>query len=99
MAGRRHRHVQDHGRASKAVDKKDLKAVASYLVSKQSFKDFELRAEFWVSDDANSGIYFRCTDPAQISGKTAYEANIFDTRPDPITAPVRSPMSPRLRPC
>jgi hypothetical protein len=69
--------------AVEAVDKKDPKAVASYLVSKQSFKDFELRAEFWVSDDANSGIYFRCTDPAQISGKTAYEANIFDTRPDP----------------
>src|SRR6476661_7934902 len=66
--------------AVEAVDKKDPKAVASYLVSKQSFKDFELRAEFWVSDDANSGIYFRCTDPAQISGKTAYEANIFDTR-------------------
>lgn len=66
-----------------AVDKKDPKAVASYLVSKQSYKDFELRAEFWVSNDANSGIYFRCTDPAKISGKTAYEANIFDTRPDP----------------
>ena len=66
-----------------AVDKKDPKAVASYLVSKQSFKDFELRAEFWVSEDANSGIYFRCSDPAKISGKTAYEANIFDTRPDP----------------
>ena len=43
-----------------AVDKKDPKAVASYLVSKQSFKDFELRAEFWVSDDANSGIFIRC---------------------------------------
>ena len=48
-----------------AVDKKDPNAVASYLVTKQSFKDFELRAEFWVSDDANSGIYFRVTDPKQ----------------------------------
>ena len=66
-----------------AVDKKDPKAVASYLVTKQSYKDFELRAEFWVSDDANSGIYFRVTDPASPNGKTAYEANIFDTRPDP----------------
>jgi len=65
-----------------AVDKKDPKAVASYLVSKESFKDFELRAEFWVSDDANSGIYIRCTDPAHVSSKTAYEANIFDTRPE-----------------
>jgi hypothetical protein len=25
-----------------------------YLTTKQSFKDFELRAEFWVSEDANS---------------------------------------------
>lgn len=66
-----------------AVDKKDPKAVASYLVSKDSFKDFELRAEFWVSNDANSGIFIRCTDPAKVGSKTAYEVNIFDTRPDP----------------
>jgi hypothetical protein len=66
-----------------AVDKKDSKAVASNLVSKDSYKDFELRAEFWVSDDANSGIYIRCTDPKAVSSKTAYEVNIFDTRPDP----------------
>ena len=48
-----------------AVEKKnkDPRAIVS-LVSKQSFADFELRAEFWVSDDANSGIYIRCTDPA-----------------------------------
>jgi hypothetical protein len=65
-----------------AVDKKDPKAVASYLVTKESYKDFELRAEFWVSPDANSGIFIRCTDPAKISSKSAYEANIFDTRPE-----------------
>jgi len=65
-----------------AVDKKDPKVNASYLVSKDSFKDFELRAEFWVSDDANSGIFIRCTDPAHISSKTGYEANIFDSRPE-----------------
>ena len=66
-----------------AVDKKDPKAVAAYLVSKESFKDFEIRAEFWVSDDANSGIFVRNTDPKNISSKTGYEVNIFDTRPDP----------------
>jgi hypothetical protein len=66
-----------------ATDKKDPKAVAAYLRTKQSYKDFELRAEFWVSDDANSGIFIRCTDPAKIGSKTAYEVNIFDTRPDP----------------
>jgi len=66
-----------------AKDKKDPKAVASYMVSKQSFKDFEIRAEFWVSDDANSGILIRNTDPKNISSKTGYEVNIFDQRPDP----------------
>jgi Domain of Unknown Function (DUF1080) len=66
-----------------AVDKKDPKATASNLVSKETYKDFELHAEFWVSDDANSGIYIRCTDPAKVNSKSAYEVNIFDTRPDP----------------
>src|SRR3954470_24307422 len=66
-----------------ATDKKDPKAVAAYLVSKQSFKDFEIRAEFWVSEEANSGIFVRNTDPKNISSKTGYEVNIFDQRPDP----------------
>ena len=66
-----------------ATDKKDPKAVAAYLVSNRSFKDFEIRAEFWISDDGNSGIFIRNTDPKNISSKTGYEVNIFDQRPDP----------------
>jgi Domain of Unknown Function (DUF1080) len=54
-----------------------------YLVSKNSYRDFEIKAEFWVSDDANSGIYMRCADPKVITDRTCYEANIFDQRPDP----------------
>ena len=56
---------------------------AGFLVSKDSYTDFEIRAEFWVSDDANSGIFIRNTDPKNISSKTGYEVNIFDQRPDP----------------
>ena len=55
----------------------------AYLVTKTSYKDFMLRAEFWSSDDANSGIFFRCQDPAKITDENCYEANIFDQRPDP----------------
>lgn len=54
-----------------------------YLVSKQSFGDFTLHAEFWVSDDANSGVFLRCQDPAHVTDENCYEANIFDQRPDP----------------
>jgi len=54
-----------------------------FLVSKNSYADFQLRAEFWVSDDANSGVFIRCTDPNNVNGKNAYEVNIFDQRPQP----------------
>lgn len=57
-----------------------------FLVSKDSYTNFQLRAEFWVSDDANSGIFIRCEDPQKVDGKTAYEVNIFDQRPDPTYA-------------
>lgn len=56
---------------------------AGYLVSKKPYKNFVVRVEFWPSDDANSGIYFRCLDPKKITDRTCYEANIFDQRKDP----------------
>ena len=56
---------------------------AGYLVSKNSYKNFVVRVEFWPSHDANSGIYFRCLDPKKITDRTCYEANIFDERKDP----------------
>jgi hypothetical protein len=54
-----------------------------YLVTKTSYKDFMIRAEFWSSDDANSGIFMRCQEPGKITDENCYEANIFDQRPDP----------------
>ncbi|MSP47610.1 MAG: DUF1080 domain-containing protein [Xanthobacteraceae bacterium] len=67
---------------SLVATKKDPKKT-HFLVSKQSFKNFQVRAEFWVSNDANSGIFIRCEDPKKPGAKTCYECNIFDTRPDP----------------
>ena len=54
-----------------------------FLVSKASYGDFEMKAEIWVDNDANSGIFIRCQDAAKVTSKSAYEVNIFDTRPDP----------------
>jgi len=53
-----------------------------FLVSKQSYGDFELRAEIWVNDDANSGVFIRASNPKEITAMNAYEVNIFDKRPD-----------------
>ena len=57
-----------------------------YLVTRKAYGDFVLRAEFWASDDANSGIFLRCQNPLQITDESCYEANIFDQRPDPTYA-------------
>ena len=54
-----------------------------YLVSKETYGDFDLKVEFWVdSGTANSGVYLRCQDGTKIADTTCYEANIFDARPD-----------------
>jgi hypothetical protein len=55
----------------------------SYLVSKASYRDFEIRAEFWAETDTNSGIFFRATDPTKITADNSYEANVWDIRPEP----------------
>ena len=54
-----------------------------FLVSDETFGDARIRAEFWVSEDANSGIFIRCTNPLRVEPTSAYEVNIFDRRPDP----------------
>ena len=55
---------------------------AGFLVSQASYGDFQLKAEFWVDADANSGVFIRCSDPKEITAMNAYEVNIFDKRPD-----------------
>jgi hypothetical protein len=53
-----------------------------FLVSKNTYKDFEIRAEFWAESSTNSGIFIRCADPAKITAANCYEVNIWDTRPE-----------------
>jgi hypothetical protein len=57
---------------------------SGFLVSKNDYADFELRAEFYVEADSNSGIFIRCTDPNKVGTASAYEVNIWDNRPEPI---------------
>jgi hypothetical protein len=54
-----------------------------FLVSKNDYGDFDLRVEFFMEEKTNSGVFIRCTDPNSVSGKTSYEVNLWDTRPDP----------------
>jgi hypothetical protein len=56
---------------------------SSYLVTRGSYKDFQIWAEFWAADDTNSGIFIRASEPKTITPSNAYEVNIYDQRPDP----------------
>ena len=59
------------------------KGKGGHLVSKESYKDFQMVVEFWADEAANSGVFFRCDPKKPIGAATCYEANIFDTRKDP----------------
>lgn len=57
------------------------KGKGGHLVSKESYRNFEIYAEFWSDHTTNSGIFLRASDARKIGADSAYEANIFDQRP------------------
>ncbi|MGH8704807.1 MAG: 3-keto-disaccharide hydrolase [Burkholderiales bacterium] len=52
-----------------------------HLVTKNSYKDFQIRAEFWAERNTNSGIFIRIQDPKKVGANNSYEVNIYDQRP------------------
>ena len=54
-----------------------------FMVSKDSYTDFELRAEFWADEECNSGLFLRCQDRSNVGATNAYEVNVYDKRSDP----------------
>lgn len=59
------------------------KGKGGHLVTKNSYTDFEIYAEFWADTTTNSGIFVRASDPKKIGADNAYEVNIYDQRPGP----------------
>ena len=55
---------------------------SGFLVTQNSYSDFELTLEFWVDEPANSGIFIRCADAQAVTDTNSYEVNIYDTRSD-----------------
>lgn len=56
---------------------------SGFLLTKKSYKDFEIRAEFYAESDTNSGVFIRCDNRQKISAVNCYEVNIWDSRPEP----------------
>jgi len=55
---------------------------SGFLVTKESYGDFELTLEFWVDEPANSGIFVRCADATSVTDRNSYGVDIYDTRAD-----------------
>ena len=55
---------------------------SGFLVTPESYGDFELTLQYWVNEPANSGIFIRCADPETVTDTNSYEVNIYDTRAD-----------------
>src|SRR2546421_8924966 len=53
-----------------------------FLVTKESYTDFELRGEIWATADSNGGFLFRITKPDDPGIENGYELNINDKRAD-----------------
>ena len=53
-----------------------------FLVTKESYTDFEMRADIWVTADSNGGVLFRITKPEDPGIENGYELNINDKRAD-----------------
>ena len=51
---------------------------AGMLVSRLSLPDFIIEFDYWVSDDAQASIYFRCTDLNAINPDTAYQVSLVN---------------------
>lgn len=64
------------------ADKVTAGTGASVLITKKNYRDLELYAEFWASDNTNSGIYVRAPDPKMVNTASgAYEIQIWDKNP------------------
>lgn len=72
-------HIADGALVADRKEGKD----PTYIITRTSYKDFEIRAEFWADEEANSGIFIRCADIKNVDSNTCYEVNIFDKRPQP----------------
>jgi hypothetical protein len=59
------------------------KGKGGFLLTKKSYKDYQIRAEFWANANTNSGIFMRIQDPKKIGANNSYEVNIYDQRPGP----------------
>lgn len=54
---------------------------SGFVISENTYSDFDLEMEFMPDSTINSGVFIRCSD-AEISPVNCYEINIWDLHPN-----------------
>jgi hypothetical protein len=54
---------------------------SGFVMTKESYRNFELELEFYPDSTINSGVFVRCSKE-EISNVDCYEMNIWDLHPD-----------------
>src|SRR3954469_7662789 len=62
------------------------KGKGGHLVTKNSYKNFQINAEFWADEEANSGIFIRCKDPTATALGPATRSTSSTSAPTRATA-------------
>ena len=65
-----------------------------YLVSKESYTDFEIKVEFWTSGGGNSGVYMRCMDGRRLPIRPATKQTSSTSVPISLVARAEFPITP-----
>lgn len=50
-----------------------------FAYTKARYANYDMTMDFYPVGSTNSGVFFHCNDPAQITAATCYEANIWDS--------------------
>jgi len=53
-----------------------------YLVTPNSYANFKMSVEVWIAAETNSGVFVRCSDPAEITALNCFEVNVWDDNPN-----------------
>ncbi|MCC2672375.1 MAG: hypothetical protein K0Q72_4847 [Armatimonadetes bacterium] len=51
------------------------------LSTTTEFADYHLKADVWIDETANSGVFLRCPTSGTVNGVNAYEVNVYDRHP------------------
>lgn len=91
---------QPRGTSEWSIDGASLRASDNgdgMLATTTEFADFELKADCWIDENTNSGIFLRCPTSGVITPDNSYEVNIYDAHAQWPTGSINNLQKSRVK--